>query len=229
MARKYEYRPGHYGWALEKSEEDVLIAAYEEIRPYIPPAQIWKVEFESHYYDYGDGVTAEFLDQINATRKRRRLDVITIRETEVYEYARSSDRPFKADRRRRFREEFNSANEKVRQRRIETAKAEMAMLPAPSMTFEEWKSREQRHKSDSFLSREEIIKRSNVQREATASLPKIKPTLPVERAVRMLELGSPNVWGEIISRLSPDDALAAAEQVSDVELRDALIQHSLGA
>ena len=31
MARKYEYMPGRYAWNLEKCEEEVLIAAYDEI------------------------------------------------------------------------------------------------------------------------------------------------------------------------------------------------------
>ena len=35
MARKYEYRPGHYAWNLEKCEEEMLIAAYEEVCRFI--------------------------------------------------------------------------------------------------------------------------------------------------------------------------------------------------
>jgi hypothetical protein len=45
----------------------------------------------------------------------------------------------------------------------------------------------------------------------------------------MLTLGSRNIWGEIIPKLSAEDALEVAERITDTELRDALVKHSLCA
>src|SRR6516225_9073364 len=59
------------------------------------------------------------------------LDVIVVRETEVFDYGRSQDRRFKADHRRRIREELKDASTDERQRRIEGAKAEEQRLPPP--------------------------------------------------------------------------------------------------
>ena len=73
MARRYEYTPGRFAWNLEKCEEEVLIAAYDEVRRFIPPEQTWKAGFENHFFDHGDGVAVEFLDSINAVRRRRAL------------------------------------------------------------------------------------------------------------------------------------------------------------
>ena len=51
----------------------------------------------------------------------------------------------------------------------------------------------------------------------------------MERATKMLTLASRNLWGEIIPKFSAEGALEVAEKVADVELRDALVKHSLGA
>jgi hypothetical protein len=51
MARRYEYRPARYAWNLEKCEEEILIAAFEEICRFIPPDQTWKADFENHFFD----------------------------------------------------------------------------------------------------------------------------------------------------------------------------------
>jgi hypothetical protein len=224
MARKYECSPGRYAWNLEKCEEEVLIEAYDEIVGFIPPGQTWKANFENHFFETGNGVAADFLDAINAVRRRRGLDVIVIRETDVYEYGRSPDKLLKSNQRRRVRQELSDASADVRQHRIELAKAEEEMLPPPHMTFDEYKVRRQQLKAESSLSLEEVNKRLLAREAASA-----KPTLSPERAARMLTLASPNIWGEIIPKLSVEDALEVAERITDVELRDALVKHSLGA
>jgi hypothetical protein len=53
--------------------------------------------------------------------------------------------------------------------------------------------------------------------------------LPVARAAKMLTLASPDLRGEIITKLSPEGALEVAEMIEDGELRDALVRHSLDA
>src|SRR5947209_7467699 len=92
MARKYEYNSGRYAWNLEKCEEVVLVAGYDEICRFIAPEQTWRTEFENHFFDHGNGIAVEFLDQINAVRKRRGLSSILITETDIYDYARSHDK-----------------------------------------------------------------------------------------------------------------------------------------
>jgi hypothetical protein len=228
MARKYEYTPGRHAWNLEKCEEEVLIAAYEEICRFIPPEQRWKIEFENHFFDHGNGVAVEFLDSVNAARRRRGLDAIVIRETDVFDYARSPDKLLKSSHRRRVREELRDARMDVRERRVELAKAEAERLPRPHMTYDEYKARRQQHRAESVLSFEEITKRLVAQKAASPTQPPTtKPTLNLERAAKMLTLASRSVWSEIIPKLSAEDALDVAERVTDGELRDALVMHSL--
>lgn len=229
MARKYEYMTGRYAWNPETCEEELLIAAYEEIRRFIPPDQTWKAGFENHFFDHGDGVAFEFVDSINAVRRRRGLDVIVIRETDVFDYARSPDKLLKSNQRRRLREELNSASVDVRRRRIELANAEAQRLPPPHLTYDDYRARREQYKLGAVLSFEEVTKRVLAQQAAiTSAQPSTEPTLPPKRAARMLSIASPNIWGEIIPKLSAEDALEVAEQITDAELRDALVKHSLG-
>ena len=227
MAQKFEFSGG-YAWNVEQCEELLLIAGYEEIYRYIPADQTWKYELETHFFEIGDGVAAEFVDSINAVRRRCGLDVIVIRETDVYEYGRSSDKRVKADHRRRIREELKDASADERQRRIEGAKAEEQRLPLPRTTLEEYKVRKQQQARPG-LTPKEINKRAIV-RQAASTAP-TKPKLSfVECAIKMLTLTtSPSIRGDIIQNLSADEALEVAEKIEDTELRDALVKHSLGA
>jgi len=229
MGRKYEYMSGRYAWNLEKCEEEILIAAYDEICRVIPPSQTWKAEFENHFFDHGNGVAVEFLDSINAVRRRRGLGVILIRETDIYDYGRSKDKLFKSNHRRRVQDELKNASADVRQRRVELAMAEAERLPSPHMTYEDYKTRRQQHNAESALSFEEVTKRVLACQMVNAAQTPAKPTLPPERVARMLTLASPSIWPEILPKLSPDDALEVAERITDPDLRDALVKHSLGA
>ena len=62
MARKFEYKPGGFAWNPEKCEEIVVIAGYDEIARYVPPDQVWKVEFENHFFGHGNGLAFDHLD-----------------------------------------------------------------------------------------------------------------------------------------------------------------------
>lgn len=53
---------------------------------------------------------------------------MVIRETDVYDYARSPDKLLKSNQRRRVRDELGNASANVRERRIELAKAEAERL-----------------------------------------------------------------------------------------------------
>lgn len=229
MARKYEYMAGRFAWNLEQCEEEVLIAAYDEICRFVPAGQMWKAEFENHFFDHGNGVAFDFLDAINAVRRRRGLNVVMIRETDVFDYARTPDKLLRSNHRRRVREELANASMDVRLRRVERAKAEAERLPAPHLTYEDWKARREASNVESVLSFEEITKRLLAKQAASAAATTPKPTLRPDRAARMLTLASPVIRSEIITKLSAEDALDVAEKIDDVELRDALVKHSLGA
>ena len=160
------------------------------------------------------------------------LDVIVVRETDVYDYGRSQDRRFKADHRRRIREELKDASTDERQRRIEGAKAEEQRLPPPHRTYEQHKAwKQQQEEARSGLTSKEISKRAIVQQAAsTASPAPTKPKIAPDRAVKLLTLATdPSLRGDIIQNLSADDALEVAEKIENTELRDALVRHSLGA
>ena len=57
-----KYMPGRYAWNLERCEEEVLIATYDEICRFVPPEQRWKADFENHFFDHGNGIAVEFLE-----------------------------------------------------------------------------------------------------------------------------------------------------------------------
>jgi hypothetical protein len=229
MGRKFEHAQGRYAWNLEACEEEILIAGYDEIRRFIPPGQTWTIDFENRFFGWGTGVAVEFLDSINAVRRRRSLDEIVIRETDVYDYGRCLDKPFRSNQRRRVREELNTAKEDVRQRRLELAKAEAERLPPPHRTYEEYKAWRQQHQVESHLSLEEVTRRRLAQQAAVEAKSPTKPTtLDPERAERMFKIATPGLWGDIISNLSVEDALVVAEKIENPELRDALVKHSLG-
>jgi hypothetical protein len=216
MARKYEYVPGRYASSLEKCEEEILIAGYDEVSRFIPPDQTWKLDFENHFFDHGNGFALEFLDHINATRRRRGLDQIEIKETDIYDYARSPDKLMKSNHRRRIREELKEASIDVCVERVARASAEAERLPRPHFTYEEHKSRKLQLNAATSLSRDEVAKRALAWR--TADTPRVvpaKPVLAVEKAAKALELATrESLRGEIISMVSPENALEVAERVT---------------
>ena len=228
MARKWEISPGQYAWNFEECEELILIAGYEEIKPYIPPDQTWTAEFENHFYQHGNGVAFRFVDEINAVRRRQVLPKLEFRETDVYDYGRSANKLMKSERRQRVREEVGSAGTDVRLRVVAHAEAEVARLPPPHIPYEQYKATRRRHLEESDLSREEVGRRIRAQQQSAAPVTRWQLTL--DKAVKMLTFArDPGLRSEIIDRLSGDDALAAAEQIEDADLRDALIRRSLTA
>ena len=229
MARKFEYLPGRYAWNPEKCEEVLLISGYDEVSCYIPPDQPWKEEFENHFFEHGNGISFEYLHHINAERRRRGLLTIEIRETDIFDYARSRDKLFKSNHRQQLRVDISSASVDVRQNRVAQAKVEAERLPPPHLSFEDHKARQAQQCMESRLSREEITKRQLACRTAdTAKSTQAKPSLDPEMAAKMLPLVTDvTTQGDIISRLSSQGALEVAERLMDPDLRNALVKHSL--
>ena len=228
MARKFEYRPEHYAWHLEKCEEELFILAYEEICRFIPADQKWKTLFEINFFDQGWGLSFEDLESINSVRRRRGLLDVVVRETGVYEYGRTPDKQMKSNQRRQVREDLKDLSDEMRQYRFEFALAEEAMLPAPYQTYEEYRARQSQQREAGSLTMEEVTKRVLAQQNIRLGRP-VAGLLSPARAARMLAIVSPTLWSEIIPKLSADDALQVAESVNEPELRDALVKHSLEA
>ncbi|HVC59478.1 MAG TPA: hypothetical protein VND19_03805 [Acetobacteraceae bacterium] len=228
MARKWEITSGQFAWNFEECEELVLIAGYEEIKPYIPPDQAWFVEFENHFYQHGNGVAFRFIDEVNAVRRRQVLEKLEFRETDVYDYGRSTNKLMKSERRQRVREEVATASVDVRLRMVAHAAAEMTRLPQPHIPYEQYKANKRRYADESDLSREEVGRRVRAHQQSAAPVARLQ--LSPDKAVKMLMFArDPGLRSEIIDRLSGDDALAAAEQIEDADLRDALVRRSLAA
>ena len=223
MGRIFECSPGRHAWNLEKCEEELLIAAYDEIMRFIPANQVWKAEFEYYFFERGNGLAFDSLSFMNSVRRRHSLDAIVIRETIIYDYARTTARLLKARHRQKVREELNSASADVRRDRLEQAKAESEKLRPPRTTYEEWKH-EQRQNTRSGLTSQEVANRLVVEKSVLQ-----EPTLQPDLAVKMLTLASPSIWDEILPKLSAAGALEAAEKIDNVELRDALIKYSFKA
>jgi hypothetical protein len=222
MARKYEARPGLYAWNLEKCEEIILIAGYEEIAAYIPPGATWKAPFEDHLFQHGNGVSFDYLDKVNSERRRRGLEPINFKETDLYDYGRSNDRLQKSEHRRRVRAEIQTASIDVRQKMVDHARAEIEILPSPHQTFEEYKARQNDWKTEQRLSREETAKRTEIARQ------KAEEAFDIEKAGKMLTLTTDaELRAAIIEKLSGDNALIIAGQIDDQQLRDVLVKHCL--
>jgi hypothetical protein len=100
---------------------------------------------------------------------------------------------------------------------------EQRLLP-PHMPFDEYKAQRQL-KKPSTLTCEEATKRELAHQAASAVQSRSKTDLTAQ----MLNLASPNIRDEIILKLSAEDALEVAEKITDSQLRDALVKHSLGA
>jgi hypothetical protein len=223
MARKYEFRSGVYGWAAEACEEEVFIDAYDEIRAFVTPGQTWKVDFEHHFFDRGQGISVSFLDLINGVRKRRALQLVELRETEVYDYGRSPDRLNKAKQRRRVWMELIGAGPSERSRRIDTARAEMAILPPPHFSFEEYKARNQKMSVAPTLDFHEIARRVDALREASRRVPNTR--IDASLIAKIFALANSELHAELTSKLSPVEAVDVAEQITDPKLRHALMKH----
>jgi hypothetical protein len=230
MARKWEIAPGQYAWNFEECEELILVAGYEEIKPYIPPDQTWAVEFENHFYQHGNGVAFRFVDEINAVRRRQILPKLEFCETDVYDYGRSTNKLMKSERRRRVREEIATVSVDVRLRMVAHAAADVTRLPPPHIPYEQYKANRRRYSDESDLSRAEVGRRVRAHQQSATPVAKPQLSLDLDKAMKMLTFArDPGLRSEIIDRLSGDDALAAAEQVEDADLRDALIRRSLTA
>jgi hypothetical protein len=229
VARRYEFIPGQFAWSFEKCEEEILIGAYDDVSKYVSPEQSWKLRFENHFFDHGNGIAVDLIDHINSARRRRILPPVEIRETDVFVYGRMRDKLFKSTHRLRVWDELRKLSIEARDRRIEFAKEEERRLPAPHFTYEKFKRRRQQHRVENRLTPVEIAKREHVLQAAQAARAGGSGKLTVERATRLLTLASPNMWAEIIRRLSSEDALDVAEKITDAKLRDALVGRSLGA
>jgi hypothetical protein len=230
MARKWEIAPGQYAWNFEECEEVILVAGYEEIKPYIPPDQTWVVEFENHFYQHGNGVAFRFVDEINAVRRRQILPKLEFRETDVYDYGRSTNKLMKSERRQRVREEVTTASVDIRLRMVAHAAADVTRLPAPHMPYEQYKANKRRLSEESDLSREEVGRRVRAHQQSATPVVRPQLGLDLDKALKMLMFArDPGLRSEIIDKLSGDDALAAAERTEDADLRDALVRRSLAA
>jgi hypothetical protein len=231
MARKYEYGTDQMAWSLEQCEEIVLISAYLEILPFIPATDTWQHEFENHFFVHGNGIATGFVDRINAVRRRKGLNLVEIRETDITDYARAHNKAFKSETRKRFREEMVAASTDERVRRVNRAKSEIELLPPPHHTFKEWKERQAHTTRQNPLSFEEVKRRivattmSPQPVVVQSTVPKLRST---EKAVTMLKYATrPEVIRGIIAKLSPDDALKILPEIEGAEIRDELIKYAL--
>jgi hypothetical protein len=111
---------------------------------------------------------------------------------------------------------------------VDQAAAEVTRLPPPHTPYEQYKANKRRFAEESDLSREEVGRRVRAHQQSAAPVARLQLTL--DKAVKMLTFArDPGLRSDIIDRLSGDDALAAAEQIEDADLRDALVRRSLTA
>jgi len=222
----WEIKPDVYAWNFEQCEELLLIAGYEEVKPFFATTETWPADFENHFYDHGNGVAFSFVDHINAARRRKNLEKLDFVETDVLDYGRSPDKMMKSEHRQRVRREWLAATTTERTKRLKRAMEEAALLRPPHIPYAEYRLKTNKIEEENQKSRDEIRRRIAIQIQPAPSAP---PSLDVEKAFTMLCYGSHEIWPKVITRLSGDDALAIVPKVEDASLRDALILHALGA
>jgi hypothetical protein len=141
MARKFEHGESRIAvWYMEECEERHLIGMYLEVTPNIPndSASAWKAFFESCFFIDGIGVREVHLAEINSHRRRLSLHPIAVTETFVGDYARSSDRAYKAKARQDWRDQYLDLDVTARQAWIKDCEMAIASLEPPHRTFEEY-------------------------------------------------------------------------------------------
>jgi hypothetical protein len=231
MGRKYEPKPNFYVWNFEQCEEVVLIDAYIDACQHVAASEPFKQEFDNHFFHHGNGVAFSLIDQINAIRRRRALGPIQFVETDVFDYGRSPDKMMKSETRKRLLEELKTASTDERIRRVNLAKAEVAKLPPPHQTWEQYKERNSQYIRENTESWEQIRRRKALEAASAPPPPPQLPTLkslPVQKALTLLKHAtSEAVIDRIIEKLSPDDVLSMLPEIENKDLADRLILHSL--
>jgi hypothetical protein len=242
MARKYDYtyagNKTGFGWGMERCEERLLWAAYCEIEQRLgPEQQPQKNEFLEAFFDSGLGVKVDHVAWINSSRRRQSLEPVEFKETNVYDYARNTDRSLKAEMRRQMKTEFFGLDTAGQVRWKHQAEEEIARLPAPHHTWDEMRASRTRA-SPSLTPRERAVRLRVVDQvqAVTESQPEEeapdvgKQNAAVAKALRQLKLARKSeTISKIVAQLQPDDALLLAEtgEIDDADLVDALVARSL--
>jgi hypothetical protein len=236
MARRYATFSLTRGWAMERCEEKGLIGQYEDIRGNVDPILTWPAEFEQGFYTDGRGVLDRHIALINKVRTRLGLVISEVRETDVGSYARRDDRPGKSAVRRQWREEYRRLDVTGRKAWQETTQREIDVLPPPHATHDQHVTKfgEKGHPiAVRGLGPSERDRREMALLTASAvNLPMATERQPNQQndlTLRLLKVAvySPDVLAKVITRMTADEAVSAAEQTDDVAVRDALVLHAV--
>jgi hypothetical protein len=119
---------------------------------------------EYYFFERGEGLGFEELNQFNAARNRHGLGQVEFRETDIGEYARSRDKRMKAERRYQIRDEFTDANAEVLAERLARARAEEKGSPPAHYKYEEFQSWRRQQNASAPLSQEEVDERASTCR-----------------------------------------------------------------
>lgn len=229
MARKYEFAPGLYGWAMEKCEEELLIAVNELARQSVTPDQVWHREFEYRFFESGDGVSFDHLAQLNSVLRRLEIEPVEYQETNVYDYGRMRDRHAKSQLRQQLVDEYRDLDMEGRHRWLQRSLDEVERLPPPHRTFDELKAERAGRLFPVQSERERLMREAAVKRQVT-STEAAKSMNQVTLTVRRLQVAkAPETVALIINALMPEEALLVAEsgQVTDPTVIHLLVERSL--
>jgi hypothetical protein len=211
MGRKYDFKPGQFGWALEECEEQLLIATFHDIESRIPADLKWKVEHLMHFYDNGLGVTFYTMDRINGQLARLRKPVLEFVETDVGEYARSHGRALKAQLRVAIRDKYLALDTAEKLQFVTEARAAVGLLAPPHQTFEQLAAQRRPRVADALGVEEVDKRRTALQMSKTKPKHDDAAIERIERALVLLRLTrKPEISSRIIHTLTPADAFVAA-------------------
>lgn len=247
MARIYRIGKHHIGYNFELCEERYFLACYHEIEPRIPPTAQWHRTFVDNFYRHGNGVSDSAIDAINAERRRLGMEVMEFSETDIYDYARNTDRMWRSQQRQSMRDQYLKLDTANRVRWRDTAHDEMQHLPPPHRTLQEIEA-EQREREEA-INRQVLERRQRALEAARASdaeaqkqlvlpgkddqpdRPDVSPhSEQINRFRRLFALASKEETIErLLSKLTVEQALEIAEDSEDAELRDRLVNRILDA
>ena len=231
MARKYEFKSNQHAWIMERCEDRMLIAVFQDIEARVAPDQTWKRDFTDHFYLHGNPISGDYFAAINSVRRRLILPSLDLQETNIYDYGRLSDRARKAELRRQMRDEYVDSDTASRLWWRQDAEEQIAALPQPHYTLEEWKHERRRRFGGAPLTESEIVKRVEAVAQSRVQVPVPMPD-DKGRAIRQLKLvqtlaDNDALVLEVLSKIKPNDALDIAPEFDDPGIRTALIRHSL--
>lgn len=216
MARKLELIPGKFQWGTEKCEDVVLIDGYLRAKPYfVPELTHFSVDFETNYFANGWPVGWHHMDQVNAVLRRKNLETVEFRETQIWDYGKTRG-PDRAAARRALLAQIEQMGNKERAEFVTKAREQMDCLPEPSVSHEEYKAQKAAEAQRPVPPLRRLV------------APAAKSALSVNEAAKLLNATqNPDLLNRVVAKVDDSELLKLIEMIESPVVRDLLIEARL--